>query len=137
MIFKPNYQTIDMLNEELFDDPKDAEIARLKRCIEDFKKYDKQRSAYYASKLERLKELEDVCKHGDKAKVLKLKEQVTHLNDIIRARGIEDKRSGEELAEIIKADNLTDTNKRLREENIRLHRTISELIAKLTKYGEQ
>lgn len=126
-----------MLNEKLFDDPKDAEIARLKRCIEDFKKYDKQSSAYYVSKLERLKELEDVCKHGDKAKILKLKEQVTHLNDIIRARGIEDKRSGEELARIIKADNLENANKRLREENIRLHRTISLLNAKLTKYGEQ
>ena len=46
-----------MLNEKLFDDPKDAEIARLKMTIEKFKEYDKERKKYYADKMQRLGEL--------------------------------------------------------------------------------
>lgn len=33
-----------MLNEELFETPKDLEIAKLKYTIESFKKYDKERT---------------------------------------------------------------------------------------------
>lgn len=54
---RANYKTNNMLNEKLFDDPKDAEIARLKMTIEKFKEYDKERKKYYADKMQRLGEL--------------------------------------------------------------------------------
>ena len=47
-----------MLNEDLFLDQKDREIARLKAIIEQFKRYDKERKEYYSSKLIRLGQLE-------------------------------------------------------------------------------
>ena len=49
-----------MLNEHLFDDKKDIEIARLKKVIEDFKEYDEKRKRYYAEKMRRLGELESL-----------------------------------------------------------------------------
>ena len=47
-----------MINEILFDNPKDAQIAKLKMEIEAFKKYDAERKEYYAKSLQRLGELE-------------------------------------------------------------------------------
>ena len=38
-----------MLNEELFETPKDLEIAKLKYTIESFKKYDNERKQYISS----------------------------------------------------------------------------------------
>ena len=49
-----------MLNEQLFDDKKDIEIAQLKKVIEDFKEYDEKRKRYYAEKMRRLGELESL-----------------------------------------------------------------------------
>ena len=51
-----------MLNEQLFDDKKDIEIAQLKKVIEDFKEYDEKRKRYYAEKMRRLGELESLLK---------------------------------------------------------------------------
>lgn len=38
-----------MLNEELFETPKDLEIAKLKRTIKSFKKYDNERKQYIST----------------------------------------------------------------------------------------
>ena len=55
-----------MLNEHLFDDKKDIEIARLKKVIEDFKEYDEKRKRYYAEKMRRLGELESLFLKSEK-----------------------------------------------------------------------
>lgn len=47
-----------MMNKNLIGDQKDVEIARLKMIIEKFKKYDKDRTEFYAKKMQRLGELE-------------------------------------------------------------------------------
>lgn len=47
-----------MLNEDLLD-KKDIEIFRLKKCIEDFKKYDSKRKKYYSKALMELGQLKD------------------------------------------------------------------------------
>lgn len=38
---------MELLNQDLFDTPKDAEIARLKLCIERYKEHDKRRTEHY------------------------------------------------------------------------------------------
>ena len=41
-----------ILNKDLFDDPRDLEIAKLKFTISKFKEYDKKRKEYYKSVIE-------------------------------------------------------------------------------------
>ena len=55
-----------MLNEDLID-KKDITIARLKRTIEAFKAYDKERKEYYAKSMIRLGELESYVMELDEA----------------------------------------------------------------------
>ena len=109
-----------MLNKQLFEDPKDVEIVRLKLLIERFKKYDKERQDYYAKKMQRLGELEsllDEIKDSDanswERQALKLKGEIRRLQTVIQVRGIEETRSDEELKEIIRADELKTQLKRL------------------------
>ena len=135
-----------MMNEHLFDDEKDKEIARLKMLIERYKEYDKERKKYYSKKMQRLGELESLLEEKQdtcsplESQVLKLKQEIKRLNDIICVRGIEDNRPQEELTEIIRADEYRRQNKALRErikglldnydrlfsENVRLKQILSK-----------
>lgn len=98
-----------MLNENLFDDPKDAEIARLKLCISRFKEYDQKRKQFYADKLQRLGELESYVQELESGTVVEtlkkrntdLHNQVRLLSKIIQARKLEESRTEEELSEAI------------------------------------
>jgi uncharacterized coiled-coil protein SlyX len=47
-----------VLNQDLFEDPKDVTIARLKTAINAFKKYDEKRKKYYQSLAIKVGELE-------------------------------------------------------------------------------
>ena len=56
-----------MLNEDLLSllSPKDKEIAKLKRIIDKFKKYDKERKEYYRESLIELGELKEFVESDD------------------------------------------------------------------------
>lgn len=56
-----------MLNEDLLSlvSPKDKEIAKLKRTIDKFKKYDKERKEYYREALVELGELKEFVESDD------------------------------------------------------------------------
>lgn len=130
-----------MLNEKLFDNPKDAEIARLKMAIEKFKEYDQERKKYYAEKMQRLGELESYMQELDteteigklKNEIMKLRKEVSRLSKEIQVRRIEEMRSDEELSEIISRDSLRQRNKMLTERVVKLEKERDELIRKMRK----
>ena len=125
-----------MLNKELFEDPKDAEIARLKMSIEKFKEYDKERKKYYADKMQRLGELESYVQEIDtetevgklKSQIIDLKRQLGALSLKVQVYRIEEKRTSEELSDIISRDCLRQKNKKLTDEVIKLRKEKSEWI---------
>lgn len=133
-----------MLNEHLFDDKKDIEIARLKKVIEDFKEYDEKRKRYYAEKMRRLGELESLLCEINEAKddedlrkvILNQKKEITCLSRIIGVRRIEENRSSEELGEIISSNQLRKNNKVLKQRVKELQGTVKELVAKVVKLEE-
>lgn len=134
-----------MLNEELFEDKKDAEIARLRLAIKKFKKYDNERRKYYSDKMMRLGELESYVQELDaKTEIGKLKQtigtlqgQVRKLSKIIEARHIEDARTEEELDDVITISNLRARNRRLREQVAKLMKERSKLITEQFNKQEQ
>lgn len=134
-----------MLNEHLFDDKKDIEIARLKKVIEDFKKYDEKRKRYYAEKMRRLGELESLLCEINEAEdekdlrkvILNQKKAITDLSRIISVRRIEENRTSEELGEIISSNQLRKNNKALKKRIKELQATVKELIAKVVKLEEK
>lgn len=127
-----------MLNKKLFDDPKDAEIARLKMAIEKFKEYDKERKEYYAKKMQRLGELESYVQELDteteigklKSQIIDLKKQLGALSLKMQVYRIEEKRTPEELSDIISRDSLRQKNKQLNAEVVKLRKEKSEWITK-------
>lgn len=125
-----------MLNKELFDDPKDAEIARLKMCIEKFKEYDKERKKYYADKMQRLGELESYVQEIDtetevgklKETIIKLRKEVSRLTKVVQVRHIEETRTDDELSDVLSRDALRQRNRKLTEEVAKLRKEKSEWI---------
>lgn len=125
-----------MLNKELFDDPKDAEIARLKMAIEKFKEYDKRRKEYYSEKMKRLGELESYVQEIDteteigklKSQIIDLKKKLGALSLKVQVYRIEEKRTPEELSDIISRDSLRQKNKQLNAEVVKLRKEKSEWI---------
>lgn len=125
-----------MLNKKLFDDPKDAEIARLKMAIEKFKEYDRERKKYYADKMQRLGELESYVQEIDteteigklKDTIVNLKKQLGALSMKLQVYRIEEKRTPEELSDIISRDSLRQKNKQLNAEVVKLRKERSEWI---------
>ena len=134
-----------MLNKELFDGPKDAEIARLKMTIEKFKEYDKERKKYYADKMQRLGELESYVQEIDteteigklKSQIIDLKRQLGALSLKVQVYRIEEKRTPEELSGIISRDSLRQKNKQLTDEVIKLRKEKSEWITKRLKQNQE
>lgn len=125
-----------MLNKKLFDDPKDAEIARLKMSIEKFKEYDKERKAYYAKKMQRLGELESYMDELDteteigklKDTIMRLRKEVSRLTKVVQVNQIEEKRTDDELSYTISCEALRQRNKALTEEVVKLRKEKSEWI---------
>lgn len=113
-----------MLNKDLFfEDKKDIEISRLKKVIQEFKKYDEERKSYYTEKMWRLGELESFFLEVTEAKgerkdlekiVLRQKMRISELDRIIQAHKIEEVRSPEELQEIVDTHSLKEQNRDLR-----------------------
>lgn len=134
-----------MINKELFDNPKDAQIAKLKMEIEAFKKYDAERKKYYAKSLQRLGELEAWydeindfrLKKDTKEELKKLvkqqKMQIAELSLKIQVQNIEDKRGIDELKEAVSCDNLRKHNKSLQSRVESQAKVISKLVYELNK----
>lgn len=125
-----------MLNKKLFDDPKDAEIARLKMTIEKFKEYDRERKKYYADKMQRLGELESYMQEIDteteigklKDTIMMLRKEVSRLTKVVQVNQIEEKRTDDELSYTISCEALRQRNKALTEEVVKLRKEKSEWI---------
>ena len=134
-----------MLNKELFEDPKDAEIARLKMTIEKFKEYDKERKKYYADKMQRLGELESYVQEIDteteigklKEEIMRLRKEVSRLSKEINVRRIEETRTDEELSDVLSRDALRQRNRKLTEEVVKLRKERSEWITKRLKQNQE
>lgn len=134
-----------MLNKELFEDPKDAEIARLKMTIEKFKEYDKERKKYYADKMQRLGELESYVQEIDteteigklKEEIMRLRKEVSRLSKEINVRRIEETRTDEELSDVLSRDALRQRNRKLTEEVAKLKKERSEWITKRLKQNQE
>ena len=113
-----------MLNKDLFfEDKKDIEISRIKKVIQEFKKYDEERKSYYTEKMRRLGELESFFLEVTEAKgerkdlekiVLRQKMRISELDRIIQAHKIEEARSPEKLQEIVDTHSLKEQNRDLR-----------------------
>ena len=140
-----------MINEILFDNPKDPQIAKLKMEIEAFKKYDAERKEYYAKSLQRLGELEALYDEindikvttntrdiGElKAIIQKQKLQIAELSLKIQVRNIEDKRGIDELKEAVSCDNLRKHNKSLQSRVESQAKVISKLVYELNKLRKE
>lgn len=129
-----------MINKDLIGDRKDVEIARLKMMIEKFKKYDKDRTEFYAKKMQRLGELESyVVELEEKsetgkleAKIKDLRSQLSTLNKVIQYNKmiVPEK---EQMDLCLNYNNLKNRNRNLSEENKKLKDTISQLVTRLNK----
>lgn len=129
-----------MINKDLIGDRKDVEIARLKMMIEKFKKYDKDRTEFYAKKMQRLGELESyVVELEEKqetgkleAKIKDLRSQLSALNKVIQYNKmiVPEK---EQMDLFLNYNNLKNRNRKLSDENKRLKDTISQLVTRLNK----
>lgn len=128
-----------MLNEELFDDEKDKEIARLKHLIDKFKKYDKERKEFYSKKLQRLGELEayiyeleaegGIGRLNDTIK--SLKGRIKKLEGYIRLHKIDCSKTDEEVYDATLISNLKSRNKALSDMVKNLRKTNEDLIMRL------
>lgn len=129
-----------MMNKALIGDRKDVEIARLKMIIEKFKKYDKNRTEFYAKKMQRLGELESyVIELEEKsetgkleAKIKDLRSQLSTLNKVIQYNKmiVPEK---EQMDLCLNYNNLKNRNRNLSDENKKLKDTISQLVTRLNK----
>lgn len=144
-----------MLNEDLID-PKDIEIAKLRKVIKEFQEYDIERKNYYSEALQRLgelqsyvEELEDTNKRANKIKELKQRiknrdKEIEKLKSVIIHNEYElptdnntwirysIEKTNYELREQNKA--LNKNNAKLARTNKELVNRICELINKLEKY---
>lgn len=129
-----------MMNKNLIGDRKDVEIARLKMIIEKFKKYDKDRTEFYAKKMQRLGELESyVIELEEKsetgkleAKIKELRGKLSDLNKVIlyNKMVVPEK---EQMNLCLNYNNLKNRNRNLSDENKRLKDTINKLVTRLNK----
>ena len=130
-----------MLNEDFFDE-KDKKIARLKKAIEYFKKYDSNRKKYYSESLielgqlrEYVAELEDTDKKAKKIKAQKL--AINNLQRIVTENKIAnivdpEKIKGIRITELLEhVKKLEQDNKSLREKIGQYRKEISRLCNKL------
>ena len=133
----------NMLNNELFDNQKDVQIARLKmkinslkKIIEDFKKYDSNRKEYYKDKMIRLGTLEAFMGElsdstGLEGVLAKYKDRVSYLEQLIHAKKIQEDLSKDEAHAIIMNKSYKEKCDELQKRVANLMLTIDELTKRL------
>ena len=134
-----------IFNKDLYDDPRDLEIAKLKFTISKFKEYDKKRKDYYKSVIEdneRMKqELEDRKTSEKDELIKKLRVRVNALNIKLTNYGLSmDGVSAEEIARMREENRLNAWKlqiARLNAEVRRLRETNNTLIYELNQEKEK
>lgn len=133
-----------MLNEELFFDKKDLEIAKLKQSIDRFKKYDKNRNQNHKKEISELKieigklksyveELEfDKDLEKLKTKIKNQREVILSLERKIHCSKLEESKLLE--LEMLTKDSLSNQIKSLKTRLENLRKNNSELLSLLAKY---
>lgn len=130
-----------MLNKNLFDSPKDCKIASLSLAVRRFKAYDEKRKAY-VKQLEKDKqwleeELAEQRGGRELALITKVKNQsrqLTNMTIALRRRNLADSYTDEQIAQWRADIDAVDTHElieKLKRENLSLHTTNSELVAKI------
>lgn len=133
-----------MLNEELFFDKKDLEIAKLKQSIARFKKYDKNRNQNHKKEIKELKieigklksYIEELESDKDleklKTKIKNQREVILSLERKIHCSKLEESRLLE--LEMLTKDSLSNQIKSLKTRLENLRKNNSELLSLLAKY---
>ena len=133
-----------MLNEELFFDKKDLEIAKLKQLIDRFKKYDKNRNQNHKKEISELKieigklksYIEELESNKDleklRTKIKNQKEVILSLERKIHCSRLEESRLLE--LEMLTKDSLSNQIKSLKTRLENLRKNNSELLSLLAKY---
>ena len=133
-----------MLNEELFFDKKDLEIAKLKQSIDRFKKYDKNRNQNHKKEISELKieigklksyveELEfDKDLEKLKTKIKNQREVILSLERKIHCSKLEESKLLE--LEMLTKDSLSNQIKSLKTKLEKQTKNNSELLSLLAKY---
>lgn len=125
------------------------ENKRLKQKIEQFKAYDEERKVYYSGIIKQLKSLENQItqmKSSNKERALKnLRNKVEYLKGMLENYSKKIEKLTTEKSTILKdfdirfrerEEKLIEENKKLKKDNKRLKETISELVVKLNRQGE-
>lgn len=133
-----------MLNEELFFDKKDLEIAKLKQSIDRFKKYDKNRNKNHKKEISELKieigKLKSYIEELESDKDLeKLKTRIKNQREVIlslerklHCSKLEESRLLE--LEMLTKDSLSNQIKSLKTRLEKQRKNNSELLSLLAKY---
>lgn len=133
-----------MLNEELFFDKKDLEIAKLKQLIDRFKKYDKNRNKNHKKEISELKieigklksYIEELESDKDleklKTRIKNQKEVILSLERKIHCSKLEESRLLE--LEMLTKDSLSNQIKSLKTRLEKQRKNNSELLSLLAKY---
>lgn len=133
-----------MLNEELFFDKKDLEIAKLKQLIDRFKKYDKNRNKNHKKEISELKieigklksYIEELESDKDleklKTRIKNQKEVILSLERKLHCSKLEESRLLE--LEMLTKDSLSNQIKSLKTRLEKQRKNNSELLSLLAKY---
>lgn len=133
-----------MLNEDLFFDKKDLEIAKLKQTIDRFKKYDKNRNQNYKKEISELKieigklksYIEELESNKDieklKTKIKNQKEVILSLERKVHCSKLEESRLLE--LEMLTKDSLSNQIKSLKTKLDKQRKNNFELLSFLAKY---
>lgn len=136
-----------IFNKDLYDDPRDLEIAKLKFTISKFKEYDKKRKDYYKSVIEEnermRQELEDketpACKKDELIK--RLRARVNALNIKLTNYGLSmDGVDADEIARMREENHLNAWKSQIARLNTEVHRlreTNNMLIYELNQEKEK
>ena len=131
-----------IFNKDLYDDPRDLEIAKLRFTISKFKEYDQKRKDYYKPVIEeneRMKqELEDI-KTSEKDELIKqLREKVKALNIKLTNYGLSmDGVSAEEIARMREENRLNAWKLQIKRLNAEVRRLKDENITLIYKLNQE
>lgn len=131
-----------MMNKELFPTDKDAEIARLRRCIGEFNEYDKKRTEQYKQLVKEnqwLNEEIELITSSDRTvrRVREQRSQLTRLNGIIAANRMRTDFTPEDLDNVRLHDEIESLRKRLEKDKEIMRKmkdAINSLVYRLQKY---
>lgn len=126
---------VKSMNPDLLD-PKEIIIGKLKSKIEAFKKYDKERQAYYKDALNRLGQLESYFEEVDtegslRDKIERQRTEISRLLTLLKYNKIEDIPDINLQEAIIEIDSLRSQLTKANAKIVRQQNSINDLIYKL------